>query len=640
MRSYIEQVDAGRQESGQLVEWMRSMIEIARAVSEGMPLAPLFTLVAETAASLTRSTACAVQMADPSGTCLLIVGHAGLSGDYIERVNTNANISLEEGSPYFNSPSSRAYRTHEIIAVDDALDDESYSPWQSLAEQEGYRSLIAVPMLADGEPIGVLAVYSSEPAVTTPQTLMLCQLLAEHSGLALAMARLHDRERHAMARLLEANASLEQQQQVIDQVDDLHRGLMRVVLQNGDLGSVAGALRTVMGMDVVIEDAAGERLAAAPPDATGIEVWTQGPQAREALARLEAERTVVHIDRPEAGRPRAWVAPIALGDEIVGRLWASGTDSAPSELQRRLLERAALVATVELWQERSAREIEWRLSGDLFDELIRADGKASADLLARGLHLGHDLSEPHDIVLLSVWSSGSPVTADGGEALRRSALAAVERSLRRRDLSGLLAWREDYVAVLLDADPDGDRAARIRVIKELAGELSRSVRGGDVVAAVSQTCREADSYARVYQAARGALTVARRGRSRRLPDPPGPGVRVIDAESLGIYSVLLSASRTSDLLQLRDDALGALKKQDQRRDGALLETLKEYLRSDCHVQQTATAMYLHPNTVLYRLRAIEKVTEVDLKQPRELLRLQLAVMVDDLAEEGVGALPG
>ena len=67
------------------------------------------------------------------------------------------------------------------------------------------------------------------------------------------------------------------------------------------------------------------------------------------------------------------------------------------------------------------------------------------------------------------------------------------------------------------------------------------------------------------------------------------------------------------------------------RDSAqLVLTLREYLASGCKIQPTATNLFMHPNTVMYRLKTIERITNLDLHQPESLLQAQLAIMIDDV----------
>jgi len=53
-------------------------------------------------------------------------------------------------------------------------------------------------------------------------------------------------------------------------------------------------------------------------------------------------------DGPVGGEDEAWTAPVVLGDARVGRLWVTGLPAPLSPLERRAIERFALVVGVEL----------------------------------------------------------------------------------------------------------------------------------------------------------------------------------------------------------------------------------------------------------------------------------------------------
>jgi DNA-binding PucR family transcriptional regulator len=107
-------------------------------------------------------------------------------------------------------------------------------------------------------------------------------------------------------------------------------------------------------------------------------------------------------------------------------------------------------------------------------------------------------------------------------------------------------------------------------------------------------------------------------------------VQVINAHDLGVYSVLLGAGRTEELTRLRDATLSVLEEYDERKSGNLVETLRVYLASGCKAQPTAASLFMHPNTVMYRLRTVERLTGLDLHRPEHVLQAQLALMIDDV----------
>ena len=61
-----------------------------------------------------------------------------------------------------------------------------------------------------------------------------------------------------------------------------------------------------------------------------------------------------------------------------------------------------------------------------------------------------------------------------------------------------------------------------------------------------------------------------------------------------------------------------------------METLRAYLDSDLDVARTADALYVHPNTVRYRLRRVSELTGYSPTVPRDALALRLALIFDRL----------
>ena len=64
---------------------------------------------------------------------------------------------------------------------------------------------------------------------------------------------------------------------------------------------------------------------------------------------------------------------------------------------------------------------------------------------------------------------------------------------------------------------------------------------------------------------------------------------------------------------------------------ALFETATTYLDGGGGLESTARILFVHPNTVRYRLGRIAVVTGYDLSQPREAYTVRLAVAVGRLA---------
>ncbi|MBT9170299.1 MAG: Purine catabolism regulatory protein [Actinobacteria bacterium] len=76
--------------------------------------------------------------------------------------------------------------------------------------------------------------------------------------------------------------------------------------------------------------------------------------------------------------------------------------------------------------------------------------------------------------------------------------------------------------------------------------------------------------------------------------------------------------------------LGPLEAADKQRRGDLLSTLQLFLESDGNVKLTAQKLFVHRNTLRYRLHQIEKLLGHTLDSSAYRFSLQLALYLRNL----------
>jgi Purine catabolism regulatory protein-like family/PucR C-terminal helix-turn-helix domain/GGDEF-like domain len=152
-----------------------------------------------------------------------------------------------------------------------------------------------------------------------------------------------------------------------------------------------------------------------------------------------------------------------------------------------------------------------------------------------------------------------------------------------------------FAARLRDAQPvlESDRS-RIRI----AAGISAPAEG---VAALAGALHEAQSARR--------LGVIRAGTAGPAP---APAVSVVTSDEVASHELLLASVPGSVLRSFRDRLLGPLLAYDERHRAELLPTLREFLACSGSWNACAATMYVHVNTVRYRIRRIEELTGRDL----------------------------
>jgi DNA-binding PucR family transcriptional regulator len=76
-----------------------------------------------------------------------------------------------------------------------------------------------------------------------------------------------------------------------------------------------------------------------------------------------------------------------------------------------------------------------------------------------------------------------------------------------------------------------------------------------------------------------------------------------------------------------EQALGPLLESDAQSGSDYVRTLDAYLSCDRHLERTAAALHVHPNTVRYRITKAQEKLGVDLHDVEHRFLLELALRV-------------
>lgn len=112
-----------------------------------------------------------------------------------------------------------------------------------------------------------------------------------------------------------------------------------------------------------------------------------------------------------------------------------------------------------------------------------------------------------------------------------------------------------------------------------------------------------------------------------------PSNRIFTFEDYGIYVMFRTVSDREDLSRYLHPALPKLAMYDTESGTNLETTLHTYLRYSCNTTDTAKALFLHRNSVIYRLRRIEELCDIDLDDTDTRFRLRLSYAISNVINQ-------
>lgn len=99
---------------------------------------------------------------------------------------------------------------------------------------------------------------------------------------------------------------------------------------------------------------------------------------------------------------------------------------------------------------------------------------------------------------------------------------------------------------------------------------------------------------------------------------------------LGIYQLLSDVSDTELCVSFYQNVLGKLVDYDKENNTAYLEILEKFFENECHLSNTAEAMFFHKNTLKYKLAKIREILGYDILLNEHRMNIMLALHIQKM----------
>ena len=423
--------------------------------------------------------------------------------------------------------------------------------------------------------------------------------------------------------------------------------LTQMLLEGEELSSLVDVLARLLGNPLSVSDRFRHIVAHSPVGSSADPVWREGmtrlrtpqgilqdPVISELFERLRREKRPVLLPlRPLRGMAQRRLAtPILANGHVLGFLGMLEAQQPFMDFHPLVLRHAAVILALALTRQQVALDTERRLTSDFLADLFSGDYASPATIVTRAGSLGIDLHRTWSMLLLDV---------DEIEVLRvalqvedeiaaRAGLLEMVRSVACSQSPGSVVVVQGGSIVVLSRVLSGEADLAEMDSKALAEVLKNYVRkacsGIDVLIAVGGLCTSLEDFAKRYEQAKTALDI---GRSFHVRD------RTVTLDDLGVYSVLFRRDDPDELRRFAGDLLSPLMENDEKHGTKLLETLEVYLNENGALRKTARRLFVHVSTLRGRLDRVEHLCDLDLRNAKARLNLQISMEVYRMAK-GIG----
>jgi two-component sensor histidine kinase len=165
--------------------------EIAQALSAAWDLDTTLDLIVRKTTEVMHVDSSTIYLLDPDGDTLILRASTGLA----RRALGRASLKVGQGMTGFS------VQENKPVFAADAQNDPHFK-WVDEADEKSLRSLLAVPLVVESQPIGALNVQTHEPHDYTEEEIEVLSLIGDLAAGALAKAQLYDQQKRQIEEML------------------------------------------------------------------------------------------------------------------------------------------------------------------------------------------------------------------------------------------------------------------------------------------------------------------------------------------------------------------------------------------------------------------------------------------------------
>ncbi|MFX3646793.1 MAG: PucR family transcriptional regulator [Paenibacillus sp.] len=314
-------------------------------------------------------------------------------------------------------------------------------------------------------------------------------------------------------------------------------------------------------------------------------------------------------------------------DRHEGYLIARYDSSASSKLSTLALEQAVNVIGLELTKKQAVKERSRRYKNEYFSDLIQGFIRSEQEALHRGKKYGLQAQGSSVLIIAKKDESSAGIPKQNAApseerfiSERDANYELIKQEFARLDLSFVMFTKNDQFGILVFLNESSwEEHTVVQQLERIASNLYTESQ-------LSLSFGIGNPYTNVldiglsYKEAVKALQSGYQMRKTRFAH----SYQTMDV------SRLLRMIPHDEMLQFHQETFKPFEGRDPNERSELMKTLSSFYENHCQIVDTAKELFVHRNTVIYRLEKCEKLTGRNMKDPMDSLRFRLAFALESL----------
>ncbi len=306
-------------------------------------------------------------------------------------------------------------------------------------------------------------------------------------------------------------------------------------------------------------------------------------------------------------------------------IWEDKRPLTPIELT--VIEASTSIIALDIYKKMSIFEIESKQKIEFFDDLFSGNEKRYKKAMDRASYFDFDSDFAYSVIIIPV--NGNKEFNLGNtnyvHQLKVRLLSIIQRIGKGKNKKIISATKSDSVVILFGSKTSDEIRVR-REINEFCKEILRYSEYeyfiDEISIGVGRNYKSSEDLWKSYKESKRAIEYQKNSSTEKI----------VYYDDLGIYRILSFEGLQPELNQFYREMLEPLVKYDKEKGTDLIETLKKYFECEGNLKEMSDELFIHYNTVVYRLQRIKDITGNDFEDYNDRLNLQISLKILEISE--------
>jgi PucR family transcriptional regulator, purine catabolism regulatory protein len=420
---------------------------------------------------------------------------------------------------------------------------------------------------------------------------------------------------------------------------DMHNLFFRITLEGGGIEKISSLLSETIRNPIVLVDKDWkllhftEHIDNKVPLAYCLDLTKNRPVFNKSFIESipndisEIKKSIKRIYHLEDMEIKCRILPVAVASYIYGYIIVWQTVRELSEFDYIILEQASTNIALEGIKAREIEEVKLKIRQDFFDDLLTGKITSSDSLQSLSDLHGLNTTYKYYCIVVNIESQDQNQYEDfiaRKVQLENKTRKCVELVYEHSNLANgeITCFHRNNRIIILIGQSENRASITINEAKKYANDiylvLNKQIPKYTLLIGIGSQYDTIHLLHKSFSEANESIRLM-----QKFEDRGG----ISHFEDHSVYHFLDTNIKDLELEAFFMKSLGTIYEHDRLHGTSYILTLENFFSNNLNISETAKAMFLHRNTLIYRIDKIKEILNSDLKNSEELLQLQLALKI-------------